>query len=890
MGSRFFEVPVEAVLSKVPGSLPTAEQRKLFKRADFSRAKYKKHVYSLVTTTIDSVFTAASAEKVCVRRTDGRKHGKRADALNVGIYLNTPAAVNTTDNNPTGKGVGEDADNSTGEDPEKNAHEYGDADGAPTSHISWHWVAIPIEVKHNRDHAAFHFSKAPLTTQSKHSSSSPNASKTSSEPKSFVPITLQNEQGYVQFIDRMLEVFDNQHRRFSYAIYVWDYMARICFFDRGGAVISEEFNWTMPDSPLHDFVWKVAHMSEAQLGYDPTVERVSDEDAAAFKRMADDSGVHEKIRSFVKQATPEGQPIYKVDIIPMGTPPDEGFPDDPFPPPSPADPSSAPASPPSQPPVAPTPRSFLIGKAYFSSHSLIGRSTRGYIAYDIDERRLCFLKDYWRPYVPKRTRPEHMIYERMARCGVEGIPTLICGGDVGGTRAQMTQIQDLLHHLGDAPPVPRSHYRMATVEIGLPLESFTNFKQLALVFADAVLAHYQAWDKAKVLHRDISIGNILIDPRTLTRALLIDWDLCRLECELESGPTEPDRIGTFQFRSALAACFPRKPYRLSDDLESFIHAFDFLVLKYHPIKGHGLRRLFEDTYESYSLVQGFKVGGNLKLEHFRSPYPPFQLRANDALQSIINDLHKGCYESYRDVDINEMDLLYGIDDVDSDADEADSDVKEKPLPAEQEPDATVDFDSMPARSVPTGSLWTIDDSADTTTSSSSDTSASEAEAPTAAASDVGVDPCKLSGFLSHHSNLYKVLASAKGKRLPTKPKNQLRARAHQDPVPVNYRPINHNHNIGTLSTPSTGNDLYPVLGHRRLGTPSSVRSSSSFAESSDNVELRPGDKRSWDDGDLNFGGSEDVGPPPSPPRAEKRMRLTDGVLTSPSVSDDDGCP
>ena len=44
-------------------------------------------------------------------------------------------------------------------------------------------------------------------------------------------------------------------------------------------------------------------------------------------------------------------------------------------------------------------------------------------------------------------------------------------------------------------------------------------------------------EKAGVLHRDISVGNILIDPSTRC-GLLIDWDLAS---ELESGPVEPDR-------------------------------------------------------------------------------------------------------------------------------------------------------------------------------------------------------------------------------------------------------------------------------------------------------------------------------------------------------------
>ena len=51
-------------------------------------------------------------------------------------------------------------------------------------------------------------------------------------------------------------------------------------------------------------------------------------------------------------------------------------------------------------------------------------------------------------------------------------------------------------------------------------------------------AHFDAWTKGHVLHRDISFGNILIDPIT-RRGILIDWDLCRFEWELALGPTEP---------------------------------------------------------------------------------------------------------------------------------------------------------------------------------------------------------------------------------------------------------------------------------------------------------------------------------------------------------------
>ena len=99
----------------------------------------------------------------------------------------------------------------------------------------------------------------------------------------------------------------------------------------------------------------------------------------------------------------------------------------------------------------------------------------------------CFLKDSWRPDVPGRTRPEHLAYQRLHRMDVEkkdDIATLICGGDVGGTRAQCTRVQK---DLPDANrPVPRVHYRLVIEDIGLPLSEFRDFGELSSIFASVL--------------------------------------------------------------------------------------------------------------------------------------------------------------------------------------------------------------------------------------------------------------------------------------------------------------------------------------------------------------------------------------------------------------------
>ncbi|KAF8518123.1 hypothetical protein BU17DRAFT_30085, partial [Hysterangium stoloniferum] len=57
--------------------------------------------------------------------------------------------------------------------------------------------------------------------------------------------------------------------------------------------------------------------------------------------------------------------------------------------------------------------------------------------------------------------------------------------------------------------------------------------------------HGDAYDKAKILHRDISSGNILITDTG--GGLLIDWDLCKRLQDIYEGQAHIERTGTWQF-------------------------------------------------------------------------------------------------------------------------------------------------------------------------------------------------------------------------------------------------------------------------------------------------------------------------------------------------------
>ncbi|EKM50224.1 uncharacterized protein PHACADRAFT_188541 [Phanerochaete carnosa HHB-10118-sp] len=59
--------------------------------------------------------------------------------------------------------------------------------------------------------------------------------------------------------------------------------------------------------------------------------------------------------------------------------------------------------------------------------SLTGRGGKGYIAYDVDRRRLVFIKEYWRADHPT-VHPEVEVYKRLRGAGVTKVATAIAGG------------------------------------------------------------------------------------------------------------------------------------------------------------------------------------------------------------------------------------------------------------------------------------------------------------------------------------------------------------------------------------------------------------------------------------------------------------------------------
>lgn len=127
---------------------------------------------------------------------------------------------------------------------------------------------------------------------------------------------------------------------------------------------------------------------------------------------------------------------------------------------------------------------YLVGKPTTYCCSPTGRATKGYVAFDLQRRCLVFLKDVWRANSP-RIRSELKTYIALNTAGVQYVPTILGGGDVGGLQPQHTLTQEYLN--SPSIPLERLHSRLILLEIGRPLKSYENSTGLIFYTYDALV-------------------------------------------------------------------------------------------------------------------------------------------------------------------------------------------------------------------------------------------------------------------------------------------------------------------------------------------------------------------------------------------------------------------
>ncbi|KAI9062416.1 hypothetical protein FKP32DRAFT_1652984 [Trametes sanguinea] len=392
-------------------------------------------------------------------------------------------------------------------------------------------------------------------------------------------------------------VFKHQQPTHHFGVVVLGSWARLGRWDRSGVVFSSKFNYRKEPAKLVRFFWRVAHATAEARGHDPTATRVTEgsEDYEILKKWAAKAEDFAKDPSLAKAKYVEKRFVdslndklpwwrLRLDDLLHGV------------------------------------KEFLVGSPTFSAPGVIGRGTRGYIAMCISDpgTPFVYLKDCWR-VVHERSELEGDILSYLNEKQVSNVPTVLYHGDVGTQRtlsqkfwkspasAQAAKPAEKKKQTGSEASTPNGpernekedtkkdkcpmkmhqHYRLVVREVGIPLKDFPTGDILVAAIVDAILAHEEAFKNAQIIHRDISVGNILILPGsdgTIDgyRGLLADWELSKRREDEEKEPRHPDRTGTWQFMSVCTLERPEAPVQIADELESFLHVMIYCAIRYLP--------------------------------------------------------------------------------------------------------------------------------------------------------------------------------------------------------------------------------------------------------------------------------------------------------------------
>lgn len=449
-----------------------------------------------------------------------------------------------------------------------------------------------------------------------------------------------------------------QHRTFVFTIFISRDLAWLMRWDRAGAVVSTPINYIHDPAPLLNFLYRLACLPRAAQGYDTSVSLASEQQVASFEKYLAALPADAKwLKRYGCHALSDKKfyPVHAVrcpDVEWMNSLDEKhrAFPG-----------------------VSTRSHTYLIGRYHNGTRSPTGRGGKGFIAYDIDRRRLVFLKDYWCADA-SGVHPELEVYRILHEKRIGHVATAIAGGDVGGTKAQCTHTQDLIS--ATRKPARRFHHRIIVWEVGRPLDSYERSGVLVGAVLQAIHAHKEAWETAGILHRDVSMGNILIDTESrAVRAFLNDWDLCKYKEELGEGAiaSQHGRSGTWPYMSGILLKYPRKPNELADDIESFVYVITIALLRFHLHSlsvedAHGIKTelamYYTQKFDTYDEAKGgYIVGGTAKVRDMCLGDPGFTLapKNSEKLSDLLTGLYQLGKNHYSKLDFEELQRKYGVE-------------------------------------------------------------------------------------------------------------------------------------------------------------------------------------------------------------------------------------
>ena len=141
--------------------------------------------------------------------------------------------------------------------------------------------------------------------------------------------------------------------------------------------------------------------------------------------------------------------------------------------------------------------------------------------------------------------------------------------------AQEAQPDSLMSD-ADEPYGDRAHCCLVVSPAGRPLDDFRSIKEFLQALRDAIQAHKSLWIDGQILHRDISMNNIVIAGTETSTGILIDLDLAKEQGSSRSGARH--RTGTMQFMAIEVLEGVSHTYR--HDLESCFYVFLWTCIRH----------------------------------------------------------------------------------------------------------------------------------------------------------------------------------------------------------------------------------------------------------------------------------------------------------------------
>ncbi|KIM73761.1 hypothetical protein PILCRDRAFT_14983, partial [Piloderma croceum F 1598] len=282
---------------------------------------------------------------------------------------------------------------------------------------------------------------------------------------------------------------------------------------------------------------------------------------------------------------------------------------------------------------------YTVIEPIFSSETVRGRATRCWRVRRDGKQYV--LKDSW---CHRNWKSEAIILEKLV--DMEGVPHLINSDDV---MAHGQIDSTAVHRVGLSYKEERVHRRLVVKPVATPLYTFESKKELIQAFVDIVKTHKALCEQRHILHRDISLNNLMLyehSPEDSTRrGLLIDFDYST-EIGGPNGPSDNHRTGTGPFmaievlRHADSQAIIQKP---NHDLESIFYVLLCFCLRYNGPHGQraNLGPMPVDKFylanESYDSLATWKTGVLFEYEdQVLRHIPPYFADLKECLRQLFD--------------------------------------------------------------------------------------------------------------------------------------------------------------------------------------------------------------------------------------------------------------